>query len=391
MGKKINEYSLERLTFGDNDYYDIDYYNGSTYETAKIKGSTIRQALAGSGALNDLSDVTITNPETLQGLVYNGAEWVNGFTELQTIEVRNDEGATIPLGAPLYSKGEIGGSNRILVGIADADDPLKMPVIGIAKAEMNTTTTQDNYGIVSGVFNENIGGFTGLVVGDILYVDTAGQLTQTRPTASGTSVQNIGIVLKTTGTICQGLLVSAIGRTNDVPNTIDITGAIRGGTIGVKNEYDLPLTDGSNGYVITTDGAGQWYYLNPINIPQKESLIVAGSDESTVLSVSSPNAVITFRFGYQMTISELRTSLTTAGSGGGVTEVDILVNNVSIFSTRLSIDSGQTTSEGASVPYALANLPTIIQDNDEVKVIITQVTNEPTETGLKIMFNGTRP
>ncbi len=32
--------------------------------------------------------------------------------------IRNDEGATINAGTPIYSKGEIGGSNRIRVGIS---------------------------------------------------------------------------------------------------------------------------------------------------------------------------------------------------------------------------------------------------------------------------------
>ena len=45
-GIKINQYPLERTTFGDEDYYDIDYYTGSSYETAKIKGSVIKNAIA---------------------------------------------------------------------------------------------------------------------------------------------------------------------------------------------------------------------------------------------------------------------------------------------------------------------------------------------------------
>jgi len=51
MAIKINQYPLERLTFGDDDYYDIDYWNGSTYETAKIKGSTIKAGIQ-AGILN---------------------------------------------------------------------------------------------------------------------------------------------------------------------------------------------------------------------------------------------------------------------------------------------------------------------------------------------------
>jgi len=44
-GIKINQYPLERLAFGDDDYYDIDYWTGSSYETAKIKGSVIKAAI----------------------------------------------------------------------------------------------------------------------------------------------------------------------------------------------------------------------------------------------------------------------------------------------------------------------------------------------------------
>jgi len=138
--------------------------------------------------------------------------------EKSIIEVRNDEGSVIPAGAPLYSKGEIGGSDRIKVGICDASDPAKMPCIGIAQVEMNTSDTKDNFAITQGVYNTNISGFTGLSEGDTLYVNggSAPYLVSTKP-SNGNYIQNVGIVLKTNGTICQGLLVSAIGRTNDVP------------------------------------------------------------------------------------------------------------------------------------------------------------------------------
>ncbi|MDB2651715.1 hypothetical protein N9Y26_00025 [bacterium] len=139
-------------------------------------------------------------------------------SERSRLQVRNDEGSVIPAGAPLYSRGEIGGSNRIKVGICVSSDPAKMPCIGIAQFEMNTSDTKDSFAITQGVYNTNISGFTGLNEGDILYVNggVAPYLTQTKPT-NGDLIQNVGVVLKTNGTICQGLLVSAIGRTNDVP------------------------------------------------------------------------------------------------------------------------------------------------------------------------------
>ena len=41
----INQYPNESLTFNDDDFYDIDFYNGSTFETKKILGSTIKAGI----------------------------------------------------------------------------------------------------------------------------------------------------------------------------------------------------------------------------------------------------------------------------------------------------------------------------------------------------------
>jgi hypothetical protein len=44
-GIKIHQYPLERTSIGDDDYYDIDYWTGSSYQSAKIKGSTLKNVL----------------------------------------------------------------------------------------------------------------------------------------------------------------------------------------------------------------------------------------------------------------------------------------------------------------------------------------------------------
>ena len=135
-------------------------------------------------------------------------------------KVRNDEGATIPVGTPVYSKGEIGASGRIKVGIADASDSSKMPAIGITNSELSTSGDgQDGTVTLMGVYNTNISGFSSVNVNDIVYVAVGGGLTVTKPTGVNL-IQNVGIVLKTNGTIIQGLQVTCIGRTNDTPNVI---------------------------------------------------------------------------------------------------------------------------------------------------------------------------
>ena len=151
-------------------------------------------------------------------------------TELIRLQVRNDEGSTIPAGAPLYSKGEIGGSQRIRVGIADASDSNKMPCIGIAYEEMNTTSTQDNFAVLTGVYNTNIT-ITSVTEQDTIYVAPHGgstpYLTVTKPTSASHLIQNVGICIRqTAANTCASMYVSSIGRTNDVPNSFDIVGPI---------------------------------------------------------------------------------------------------------------------------------------------------------------------
>jgi hypothetical protein len=68
--QNINGYPIDRLTLGDDDYFDIDYYNGSSYETAKIKGSVIK-ALLSSGVNIYNTDDNLTGNRTLTGLQNN--------------------------------------------------------------------------------------------------------------------------------------------------------------------------------------------------------------------------------------------------------------------------------------------------------------------------------
>lgn len=56
---EIHNYQNEQTTFGDDDFYDIDCYNGTGYETKKIKGSTIKQGIAsGLIVVNSLNSAT---------------------------------------------------------------------------------------------------------------------------------------------------------------------------------------------------------------------------------------------------------------------------------------------------------------------------------------------
>jgi len=45
MANEIHNYPLEIYTIGNNDYLDVDYFNGVGYDSAKILGSSMRNSL----------------------------------------------------------------------------------------------------------------------------------------------------------------------------------------------------------------------------------------------------------------------------------------------------------------------------------------------------------
>jgi hypothetical protein len=105
-------------------------------------------------------------------------------------------------------------------------------------------------------------------------------------------------------------------------------------------------------------------------------------------TVTTGTSKYTFRMPFPMLVTEIRASLSVAGSGGGVTEVDINCNGSSIFSTRLTIDSGEKTSKTAATSVVIST--SILPDDSEITVDIDQISTSGGEKGLKIALIGWR-
>ena len=91
---------------------------------------------------------------------------------------------------------------------------------------------------------------------------------------------------------------------------------------------------------------------------------------------------------FPMLVTDVRASLSVAGSGGSVTEIDINCDGSSIFSTRLSIDSGEKTSKTAASSMVISTL--VLPDDSEITVDVDQVSTSGGEKGLKIAIIGWR-
>lgn len=168
------------------------------------------------------------------------------------VQARNESGATIPSGSPVYVTGYSAGGSKPLVDIADADDAAKMPALGITLSEV--TNNSDVLVGTYGVFAEaNTGVFT---EGDELYIDTvAGKLTATRPTGSTTKIQKIGQVLRSHAS-AGSILIQGAGRSNDIPN-LPLSQVFIGNTSGVGEARQLTVSDLSDADTLATNSAFQ--------------------------------------------------------------------------------------------------------------------------------------
>jgi hypothetical protein len=165
--------------------------------------------------------------------------------------VKNSSGTeTLAKGTPVYIDGVSGTTPT--VAAADADSSSTMPVVGLLTEELapNASGVMMIMGVLEGLDTAGING-TGSA-GAIVYVSnnpaTTNGLTYTKP--QGTQlIQNIGIVVKYNSGTSGSIQVSAIGRTNDLPN-------IAQGNIWIGDANGVPssLAIGANATVLTSNG-----------------------------------------------------------------------------------------------------------------------------------------
>jgi len=298
-----------------------------------------------------------------QVVTYNGdeAEW--GYVESVFLKVQNDEGSTLSAGAPVYARGISG--NSILVGKADANNSSKMPCIGLLLEETSYGATGEI--ITAGLFNKTISGLNNIAVGDTVYVSNTGGLTTIRPTDPSDLVQNVGVVLQTNGDNIQKMKVSAIGRTNDIPN-LDTGKFFIGGPIGDISPYTLPTADG---------GVDQFLGSNNDGTVTFKSITKIGNFEFDTTQTPGSG-----QDDYVLTYDNLsgKISLEENGTGGVDSVSGISPISVSAGANPVvSISSATTSSAGSMSAADKAKINGIeplsdVTDKDNVKSSIGSMT-----------------
>jgi hypothetical protein len=177
---------------------------------------------------------TVTGNITAVGGTYTGdvsaSHFLGDFIGELQVECKNTSGSVIPKGTPVYITGSVGATNVIEVSPADAGNSVKMPAVGLTTEQLaiNGTGHITYIGNVQGL---NTNSYT---IGQTLYVAVGGGLTNVKPTGASELIQNIGKVARVNTNNGQ-VIVTGPGRSNDVPNTISITGGLTvGGNLVVN-------------------------------------------------------------------------------------------------------------------------------------------------------------
>lgn len=246
---QINQYPLEATVINDEDWYDVDFWNGLAYESRKISGANLKAILSGAEALDDLTDVetglplTPTNADDGRVLYYDidTNKWISDdIANIANVvkDCKTTTGNTIPKGTPVALTGF--DNDLLVVEPADASDPNLMPAIGVAAETIDDTNAKKlvSFGKIQGVDT------SAFIDGDILYVAIGGGFTTTRPTGATTEIQRVATVLKSDNPGGQ-LKVFNTSRSAGLPNLS--TGKIWvGDADGYPTEQFVPVNTDTN-------------------------------------------------------------------------------------------------------------------------------------------------
>jgi hypothetical protein len=136
---QINQYANEAFTINDEDWYDVDWWNGTTWETRKISGATLKSILqtpaVWGGITGNLSDQT----DLQSALDLKQDDLVSGLN-IKTLE-----------GQSLLGSGNI-DLTKTDVGLSNVDNTsdLNKPISTATQTALNGKENTSNKGIANG-------------------------------------------------------------------------------------------------------------------------------------------------------------------------------------------------------------------------------------------------
>ena len=201
------------------------------------------------------------------------------------------------------------------------------------------------------------------------------------PTAITVTVEAADVdVTDTAAEVTFGTEVRNQGVTVELP-TDELTWPVAG-VVQFHLDADDVLYAGTVEVVVDEEVA--WTVESPAEATELVEHGVVVSDEDTAIDTTGTK--LTFRMPFAMKLTEVRASLTSPATTGTFT-VDINEGGVSVLSTKLTIDAGDTTSVGATTSPVIDDAD--LADDAEVTIDVDDEA-DGTATGLKVLLIGTR-
>ena len=385
--------TLNTLTTTNNNEFDLIYLIGKSGEDAI---TITHNASGGSGNIRLLGGASKTLSTTVPLILMArtiGAnlEWLE-YGGGATVDAGDLTGTTLASGVVTSSLTAVGTiATGTWTGTAVGDTYISSASTWNGKQDAltfgisNTNVTKAGSGIVDDDFIRVDGTtFEGRSASEVLS-DIGGQASLTFGIADTNAVKIDGSGTAT-GEYAKFTATGVIGEeVADVKTDLSLN--------NVENTALSTWTGTSNIATVGTIGTGTWNgtavdvsYL--ASNAKTQAIMFAVSDEATALTTGTGK--LTFRMPYAMTlfagVSGIKASLTTAGSTSGVTTVDVNEAGSTILSTKLTIDSGETTSTTASTPPVISD--TALASDAIITVDIDGLSGGATEAGLKITLIG---
>lgn len=208
------------------------------------------------------------------------------------------------------------------------------------------------------------------VTGDLSYDANTGVINYVTPASTVYTDADARAAISVSGNLSYNAVTGVISYTTP-PAVAGYTDANARAAISVTGDLGY---DQANGIIS---------YTLPAIDPFPQSLLIACSDESTAIAIGK---AVTMRVPIQLTLTDVRASLTNAQTTGNIITVDVRLNNVSILSTLITIDNNETTSLSANTQPVISNVSLV--NDAELTVHVTDVGANTTATGLKVSLTG---
>ncbi len=349
------------------DVSKFSYYNNGR---TKVIKPTDRMVISNSGLAfegstdNDFElEITVEDPTEDRTITFPDEDGNVAILQGESLPkalsfpVKNPSSDTTLLkGQIVYISGYSG--NKPEVSLASSSTSATMPAFGFI--QKNISPEQEGYVVYSGLF-KNIDTNSSYNEGDTLYVSdsTPGSFVNSPP-SGGSLIQNIGKIIRADSSNGE-IIVGGAGRTNATPN-LDQGYFFLGNTSNqaFASPYTLPVSDGSDGQVLTTNGSG--------------TVSFNSMPESIVLELSIPGLDIqtdtnAFRFNcpYGLTVTGLdlyldqhttsgNVTVTVTNTTDGASMISLSVTGTNTTATT-SIVSNETCDSGDVVTFAITATP----------------------------------